>query len=89
MANEHAKDTPGHNKTVKIVVNLNEYDVTGKEISYRQVAQLAYPDDLDSPEITYTITYTNPHGPDGELHEGDEVKLHEGMVFIVGKSNRS
>lgn len=89
MANEHSQDAPGQNKTVTIVVNLNEFEVTGKEISYREVAKLAYPSDADSAEIIYTISYTNPKGPDGELHEGKSVKLHEGMVFVVGKSNRS
>jgi hypothetical protein len=89
MANEHSEDAPGHNKPVTIVVNLNGFEVTGKEISYREVAKLAYPSDIDSAEIIYTISYTNPKGPDGELHEGQSVKLHEGMVFVVGKSNRS
>jgi len=89
MANEHSEDAPGHNKAVTIVVNLNEFEVTGKEINYREVAKLAYPSDADSAEIIYTISYTNPNGPDGELHEDKPVKLYEGMVFVVGKSNRS
>ena len=89
MTNEHSITAPGHNKTFTIVVDLVEYQVTGEAISYRQVAQLAYPQDPISPEITYTITFTNPKGPDGELREGESVKLHDGMVFVVGKSNRS
>lgn len=89
MSNEHSADAPGQNKIFTIVVDLVEHQVTGKELSYRQVAQLAYPNDPVSPEITYTITYSSPHGPDGELRVDESVKLHEGMVFNVGKSNRS
>ena len=89
MSNEHSNEAPGQNKTFTIVVDLVEHQVTGKEITYRQVAQLAYPNDPISPDITYTITYSSPHGPDGELRVDGSAKLHEGMVFIVGKSNRS
>lgn len=89
MSNENAVNAPGQNKTTKIIVDLNEYYVEGKEISYLQVAKLAYPNDQDNPDITYTITYSYKNGQSHELRAGETAKLKEEMVFNVGKSNRS
>lgn len=89
MSNEHSDQSPGQNKPVQVIINLVTHQLTGKVVSYSELAKLAYPGDSGGAEITYTITFTNPHGPDGELREGEEEKLHEGMVFVVGKSNRS
>ncbi len=89
MSNENAVNAPGQNKTTMIIVDLNEYYVEGKEISYLQVAKLVYPDDSDNSEITYTITYSYKDGQSKELRAGETAKLKEGMVFNVGKSNRS
>ena len=89
MSNQISTQGPSHEKDIEIIVNLNKYKVTGKEITYRDVAKLAFPNDTLASDITYTITYSSEQGPDGELHEGKSVKLHEGMVFVVAKSSRS
>ncbi len=76
-------------KQFQVIINLQAFVLTGQWATYLEIAHKAFPSDPVSPDITYTITYVNPHGPDGELREGERVKLHEGMVFVVGKSNRS
>lgn len=76
-------------KQYQVIINLQAYVLTGQWATYQEIAHKAFPADPVSPDITYTITYTNPNGPDGDLRDGEKVKLHEGMVFVVGKSNRS
>lgn len=76
-------------KTRNIVVNGRPRVVHEDELSYRQVVRLAYPDATDDESILYTVSYANPHGKDGTLVEGQQVKVKDGMVFNVGKTNRS
>lgn len=86
--NDHVTPT-AESKQVQVIINLQAFVLTGQRATYLEIARKAFPSDPVSPDITYTITYTNPHGPDGELRDGEQVKLHEGMVFVVGKSNCS
>lgn len=62
-----------------------------KQISYEEVAKLAYPNYCDAPNILYTIVFSN--GPienkKGTLVKGDVVYVRKGMIFNVGKSNKS
>lgn len=89
MNNNHADHLPGHEKTTIIIVNGRPREVTGKEISYSQVVQLAFPDDQTNENIEYTVAYANPHGKDGTLVEGQTVHIKKGMIFNVTKTNRS
>lgn len=89
MNKNHPNHVPGHNKTIIIIVNGREKEVTGKTISYSQVVQLAFPDDQPNDTIEYTVAYANPHGKDGTLVEGQSVHLKKGMIFNVTKTNRS
>lgn len=84
-----ADGAPGQNTVTDIVVNGRPRQVTGHKISYRQVVQLAFPDDQPTDGITYTVAYANPHGKDGTLTDGEETNVKEGMVFNVRKTNRS
>lgn len=81
--------TPGQNKPVTIIVNGRPRTVSGKDISYQQVVNLAFPDGPAGDGIEYTVSYANPHGRDGTLTPGESVHVKEGMVFNVTQTNRS
>ena len=83
------EQAPGKNKTVNIIINGRPREVSGKTISYSDVVQLAFPNEQPNQDIIYTVAYDNPHGKDGTLVEGQDVKLKEGMIFNVTKTNRS
>ena len=50
---------------------------------------MAFPGERPSDTVSFTITYSNPHGKDGSLVEGEEVKVHDGMILNVRKTDRS
>lgn len=89
MNTSKSEQAPGQNKTYSIIVNGRLREVTGKSISYRDVIQLAFPDDQSNDAIEYTVAYANPHGKDGTLVEGQTTHIKEGMIFNVTKTNRS
>lgn len=89
MSNSHSDQAPGQNKTTMIVINGRQREVTGQNISYTQVVQLAFPDDQENETIEYTVAFANPHGKDGTLVNGQDVHVKEGMIFNVSKTNRS
>lgn len=86
----HAKEEihkHGKPSSFHIKINGSEFEVPGPKISYRELVNLAFPGDPG--EIIYLIQYTSPHGPDGQLHDGDSVDLVNGMKFDVERSHRS
>lgn len=72
-----------------IIVNARPREVTGTNISYSQVVNLAFPDDPTASQFLYSVHYVGPHVPDGTLAEGQSVRLENGMKFDVTKTNRS
>ena len=85
----HPDHAPGHNKVFKIIVNGRQKEVTDRKLTYQEVIQLAFPGTTPDPNSVYTIAYANPHGKDGTLVEGQEVKIKNDMVFNVTQTNRS
>ncbi len=83
------EEASGHNKQHTIYVNGRTRTVTAHRLTYAQVVELAFPDDPKDGSILHTVAYANPHGRDGTLAEGQDVVVHEGMSFNVGKTNRS
>jgi len=82
VTHEHGKDSK-----FKITINAREFEVSGPKISYRELVNLAFPGDPG--EIIYLIQYVSPHGPDGQLHDGESVNLVDWMKFDVERSHRS
>jgi hypothetical protein len=73
----------------KIIVNGRPKPVDRRKQSYRDIARLAYPD-ADFDKFIYTITFFNGvHGQEGDLVEGETVKVKDGMVFNVRRSDKS
>jgi hypothetical protein len=79
-------------KTVIIIVNGREKTVEGKEIAFRQVVELAFPNPWNDPNTIYTVTFTR--GPDADKPQGTlvdlkSVNVKKGMIFNVTATNRS
>ena len=78
-------------KATTIVVNGREKTVASKELTFDQVVDLAFDDPQRGPLIVFTITYRRGHGdkPEGSLIEGESVKVKDGMIFNVTRTDKS
>lgn len=78
-------------KTVTIVVNGREKEVEKDDLSFSEVVVLAFGSPATGDNIIYTVTYKRGHGnkPEGTLVEGDTVKVKDGMVFNVTRTDKS
>lgn len=85
----HQVDAPGHNKSFTIIVNGRRRTITDHKLTYIEAVHLAYPGEQPSETVSFTVTYSNLHGKDGSLVEGQEVKVQDGMVLNVRKTDRS
>ena len=91
----HSEHTQGHNhahghdKTYSIIVNGRPREVTDHKLSYWEVIRLAFPGAQPAPNVVYTVTYSNPHGRDGSLVDGEEVTIKDGFIFNVRKTDQS
>lgn len=85
----HQVDAPGHPKSFTIIVNGRRRTITDHKLTYIEAVHLAYPGEQPSETVSFTVTYSNPHGKDGSLVEGQEVKVQDGMVLNVRKTDRS
>ncbi len=92
MPNEnpgHSGDAPGQNKTFSIIVNGRPRTITEKKLTYIDAVHLAYPGEEPSDTVSFTVTYSNPHGKDGSLVAGQDTPVHDGMILNVHKTDRS
>jgi hypothetical protein len=78
-----------HPEPHHIVVNGQPREVTEKELSFHAVCKLAFPEGPFGENVNYTVTFADPHGPEGSMVQGESVKVKNGMIFNVGKSDRS
>ncbi len=88
---ERGKESHGHDKEITIIVNGRKKEVKEKELSFAQIVELAFGSVPPNPNIVFTITYRpgEGHKPGGTLVEGETVKLKEGMIFNVTKTDKS
>ena len=87
MTNEKEKKE----KETTIIVNGREKTVTGKEISFNSLVQLAFETPPTGQNICFTITYRKGQGnkPEGTLAEGEDVKVKKGTIFNVTATDKS
>jgi hypothetical protein len=95
MSTEQHQDNqnipPGRQKPITIIVNARSKTITERELTFREVVALAFPNPVFSDTIIYTVTYKRGEGkkPEGSLVEGESVHVKEGMIFNVDKTDRS
>ena len=89
---------PGHgggghepSKSTVIIVNGRQKVTKAKELSFDDVVRLAFDDAIFNDVTIYTITFKRGHGdkPEGTLVEGESVKVKEGMIFNVARTDKS
>jgi len=78
-------------KTVTIVVNGRDKEVEKDDLFFDEVVVLAFGSPGGGDRVIYTVTYKRGHGnrPEGTLVEGDTVKVKNGMVFNVTRTDKS
>jgi len=81
----------GHEKEMMVIINASPREVAGKELTYKQVVDLAYNDAPPTgPNVVITVTYSRgENGKSGTMLPGDSVKLKSRMVFDVSATDRS
>lgn len=81
----------GHDsKEVTIIVNAREKKWDKKEISYKEVIELAFGEYIENENIVYTVAYSKAHGDkNGTLTKGESLKVKDGMIFNVNKTDKS
>ena len=98
IVHERGEPTGGNNqssdkemKDITIVVNGREKTVSTKELYFDALVALAFEDPPTGEFICFTITFRRGRGnkPEGNLDEGDSVKLKEGMIFNVSATDKS
>lgn len=88
-SNEHAVVGAEHGQPFEIIINAETFQVREKEPTFRQLCLLAFPDGQFGDNVAWTVTYSDPHGREGSLVDGDTIKIKKGMVFNVGRSDKS
>lgn len=85
--NGHGED---HDKSVTIIVNAREKEWDKREISYKEVIELAFGEYIENENIEYTVAYSKAHDDkNGTLTKGESVKVKEKTVFNVNKTDKS
>jgi hypothetical protein len=77
--------------TFEIIVNGRLRTVTGRQMNFEQVIQLAFPGSQPEQNVAYSITYrktaSDPH--EGDLGAGGMVQVKNGTIFNVSKTVQS
>ncbi len=78
-------------KEFTIVVNGREKVVTEKEMSFAAIVDLAFDNPQRGENIIFTVTYRKGEGkkPEGTLVDGDTIKIKDGMIFNVTRTDKS
>ena len=81
----------GSDKTFTIIVNTRDKQWNDKDITFRQVVELAFPNPDFGEQVLYTITYSKGEDkkPKGTLADGESVHVKNGMIFDVERSDKS
>ena len=79
-------------KTVTIIVNGRRHEVPKKEeLTFAEVVDIAFPGQTQGGFICFTVTFKRGPGGkrEGTLVEGEAVKVKDGMIFNVTRTDKS
>ena len=90
MNKENQVDRPD-NKTFSITVNGRQKQVERDELSFDELVDLAFDNPARGPQIVFTITFREAGGriPEGELDEMQRLKLRDGTIINVTRTDQS
>jgi hypothetical protein len=81
----------GSPKVYTIIVNGQKKTVTTRTLTFAEIIALAFPTLPTGPNTHYTVFYED--GPrtnlEGSLQEGEGVRVNNGMIFNVTKTDKS
>ena len=93
MSDDKQPERPGHlnDKTFTIVINGRDYIVDTDEVSFDYLVDTAYPDGGRGDLISYTVLFYEGGGrpTEGGIDEGEYVKIKDGTIFNVTRTDRS
>lgn len=75
---------------IEIIVNARPRVVSDSEVTFEQIVQLAFPGS-PNPNSVFSITYRKAASvpPQGELGTGGSIKVKQGTIFNVTKTDKS
>lgn len=80
-------------KTFSIIINgrSTAVPVERDELSFDELVDLAFDDPARGPQIVFTITFRKGGGriQEGELDEGQKLKLRDGTIINVTRTDQS
>jgi len=78
-------------KPKTIIVNGEQKVVTADELSFDQIVDLAFDASQRGPMIEFTVDYRkgDDKKPKGSLVQGQAVKIKDGMIFDVTRTDKS
>jgi hypothetical protein len=82
---------PAAHHQVSITINTKPFEVAKEEITFEEIVTLAFGPTPPGDSVAFTVTYRRGHGdkPSGSLVEGASVKVKDGMIFNVTKTDKS
>lgn len=93
MARDKENEKEHDGKGVVIIVNGEQKLVDGRELTFDQVAELAFPGAPMGPNTHLTITYRFHRGKNAQPEEimvrGEKVEVQKGMIFNVTLTDKS
>lgn len=92
ICSKQVEDKMGHCEPgqIEIEVNTRVRCVAKGSISFIDVVRLAYPEQVDQPNKSFTMTYHyNGNHQDLPLLSGQTIEVKHKMVFVVVVSNNS
>ncbi len=74
-----------------IIVNGQQKVVTADELSFDQIIDLAFDPSQRGPQIEFTVDFRKGEDkkPKGSLVQGQTVKIKDGMIFNVTRTDKS
>ncbi len=90
MSQQNELERPD-DKTFLITINGRQKKVERDELSFDELVDLAFDDPARGPQIVFTITFREAGGriPEGELDEGQRLKVRNGTIINVTRTDQS
>jgi chromosome segregation ATPase len=89
---EEAEEDIEHARDFWVIVNGRRKEVHQRHLSFREVVELAFPNNPPKETIIYTVTYRiggDERRPEGTLVAGQSVKIKDGTIFDVTATDKS
>lgn len=81
---------PQRTRTRTIIVNGRPRETTEGRLNYLEAIDLAFPGEVPTELICFTVTYSYPNGRGGSLVEGGRsIPVREGLAVNVTKTDKS